>query len=207
MKILFRDTNVRVIRALQVQFAGVDDVSCEARPIFDEPADAIVSPANSFGFMDGGIDALYSDRWPDIQQTVQTEIKRAYQGELLVGQALVASTHETDFPWLVCAPTMRVPSTINDTIAIRLAIRAALRLARGFKFRSVAIPGLGTGCGTVPPELAAAQMRAGYDDVFNAKPFPESWVEAWEDQKPRLIFEQAEAPAPRRDLADGQART
>ena len=31
--------------------------------IFDVACDAVVSPANSFGFMDGGIDALYVDRF------------------------------------------------------------------------------------------------------------------------------------------------
>ncbi|MGL4555809.1 MAG: hypothetical protein ACRC33_31965, partial [Gemmataceae bacterium] len=37
--------------------------------IFDVTCDAVVSPANSFGFMDGGIDRLYTERFgPGVQE-------------------------------------------------------------------------------------------------------------------------------------------
>jgi hypothetical protein len=38
-------------------------VSVYKGSIFDVKCDAVVSPANSFGFMDGGIDLRYSDRF------------------------------------------------------------------------------------------------------------------------------------------------
>ena len=38
--------------------------------IFSRPADALVSPANSFGFMDGGIDLAYSRRFGDRKSVV-----------------------------------------------------------------------------------------------------------------------------------------
>jgi hypothetical protein len=38
----------------------VEGVEVQEGSIFDVHCDALVSPANSFGFMDGGIDALYT---------------------------------------------------------------------------------------------------------------------------------------------------
>ncbi|MCA9068855.1 MAG: Appr-1-p processing protein, partial [Planctomycetaceae bacterium] len=61
--------------------------------IFDIPCDAIVSPANSFGFMDGGIDRLYTERYGlALQERVQSAIQTEHAGELLVGAALIVET-------------------------------------------------------------------------------------------------------------------
>src|SRR5579871_49495 len=63
--------------------------------IFEVEADALVSPANSFGFMDGGIDAAYTDRFgPGLSQRLREIIKTKHHGELLVGQAQIVSTHD-----------------------------------------------------------------------------------------------------------------
>jgi hypothetical protein len=46
------------------RFCGdLDFVKVHHGSIFDSQADAYVSPANSFGFMDGGIDMMYSQRF------------------------------------------------------------------------------------------------------------------------------------------------
>jgi O-acetyl-ADP-ribose deacetylase (regulator of RNase III) len=46
--------------------------------ILDLTCDAVVSPANSFGFMDGGIDALYARHFgPDLQPRLQHLIRNA----------------------------------------------------------------------------------------------------------------------------------
>ena len=53
---------------------------------------AVVSPANSYGFMDGGLDALYTRCFgPQLQQRLQRMIQEQANGELLVGQALLVS--------------------------------------------------------------------------------------------------------------------
>src|SRR4029434_4261958 len=52
------------------------DVSVHRGSILDLPVDAVVSPANSFGFMDGGIDHLYSDRFGwEVQDRLQKLIR------------------------------------------------------------------------------------------------------------------------------------
>ena len=70
----------------------------------------MVSPANSFGFMDGGIDALYLKHFgSQLQGQLQQAIQTRHHGELLVGAAEVIETGSKRIPYLIAAPTMRVP--------------------------------------------------------------------------------------------------
>lgn len=158
----------------------LDFVQFHRGSILDVNCDAVVSPANSFGFMDGGIDALYTKHFgPDVQTHLQTLIKINLQGELLVGTAEVIPTFNKKIPYLIAAPTMRVPMIIKDTINPYLAARAALRVAVNMDFKHVAFPGLGTGVGRVDPDICARHMRAAIDHVLLRKLlFPTSWVDA-----------------------------
>jgi hypothetical protein len=54
-----RDISKEVTAAWKVAFADVPQVHVTCGNILEHPADAIVSPANSFGYMDGGIDAAF----------------------------------------------------------------------------------------------------------------------------------------------------
>ena len=137
--------------------------------IFNQRADAVVSPANSFGCMDGGLDYQLSEffGW-GLQKKVQRIIREKHDGELLVGQAEIVETGRSEFPYLISAPTMRVPMPIKDTVNPYLAMRAIFRAVKEYnasemRVRSVVIPGLGTGVGEVPFEVAARQMRVAYE--------------------------------------------
>jgi len=56
--------------------------------------DAIISPANSFGFMDSGIDLAYSHRFDwQLQQDLQELLRAQHNGESPVGQAVSIPTH------------------------------------------------------------------------------------------------------------------
>ena len=134
--------------------------------------DALVSPANSFGYMDGGIDLVYVERfgWA-LEDRVRAAIREGWGGELPVGCALIVPTEATPLPWLICAPTMRVPMKVVDTVHAYLALRAALRAVEAHNtahpeapIRSILCPGLGTGVGQLPPQAAARQMRAAWDE-------------------------------------------
>ena len=148
--------------------------------ILDVQCDAMVSPANSFGFMDGGVDALYVRRFgSQLPLRVRDQILEHHGGELLVGEADIVETGDNDVPFLICAPTMRVPMVLGETVSPYLAARAVLRLLRHGSFRgapfpgvairdlvgAVAMPGLGTGTGGVPPAICARQVRAAFEDV------------------------------------------
>jgi O-acetyl-ADP-ribose deacetylase (regulator of RNase III) len=162
--------------------------------IFDVACDGVVSPANSFGFMDGGIDRLYTEFFgPVVQERVQACIRGCHHGELLVGQADIVPTGHERIPYLIAAPTMRVPTSLGRSIHPYLAARAVLLLILRGRFscgeragqpvadhvRRVALPGLGTGAGRVAPAVCARQVRAAIEDfLLGQHEFPGSTLQA-----------------------------
>jgi O-acetyl-ADP-ribose deacetylase (regulator of RNase III)/protein-tyrosine phosphatase len=183
---------------------SIENVRVLQGDIFQCDCDAVVSPANSFGFMDGGIDMLYSKTFGwHVQARVQDAIRSRHFGELIVGAADIVETDHTSIPFLIAAPTMRVPAVLPyDTHAPYLAARAALLLIKHGKFtngqhagkpigsvvRSVAFPGLGTGIGRVSADVCARQVAMAIREFGSAEAyqrknvrFPASWMEALAD--------------------------
>jgi O-acetyl-ADP-ribose deacetylase (regulator of RNase III) len=177
-----RDINAGIVKAWEQAFADVPEVKVSRGDVFELKTDAIVSPANSFGFMDGGIDLLYSKYFGwGLQADLQALLSELHYGELPVGQAVVVATGHDSFPYLVSAPTMRVPSDISATVNVYLAFRAALIAVQSHNahtkmpIRTLLAPGLGTGIGGVAPAAAARQMRLAYDAIIrNRKMEPPS---------------------------------
>lgn len=156
--------------------------------ILDTGVDAVVSPANSYGFMDGGIDAIYTKHFGEhVQQRLQDVIKSEHHGELLVGSAAIVPT-DAAIPFVIAAPTMRVPMILDDTVNPYLAARAVFLLINHGRLdgwpiyehvQSVAFPGLGTGVGRVPPEVCAHQMRKAIENfALDNYEFPATWFSA-----------------------------
>jgi O-acetyl-ADP-ribose deacetylase (regulator of RNase III) len=164
MMLHLRDRNPKVIRALEYAFKDMPEVIVEEGEFFrqDDKIHAIVSPANSFGFMDGGIDRVYCDHlgW-QVQTNVQDEIKKLPFGELLIGQAIVTKTGSDLVPWIIASPTMRMPGPTQPH-CVYLAMRAAMYIALGLFDYHVACPGLGTATGRIQPADAAQAMLYGY---------------------------------------------
>ncbi|SDC76630.1 macro domain-containing protein [Actinokineospora iranica] len=157
---------------------GRQDVRVHRGSVLDVPAHAVVSPANSFGWMRGGIDAVYARAFPGAEQRVRSAVLAYHGGELPVGEALIVPTDAVAPAWLITAPTMREPSQIlaHDTVHPYLAAKAVFRLWRdgtlddGTPVRAavhtIAMPGLGTGVGRVPPEVCARQVSVAWDEIF-----------------------------------------
>ncbi|WP_008542051.1 macro domain-containing protein [Bradyrhizobium sp. CCGE-LA001] len=171
--IYLRDINADVVEAWRTAFADAANVEISLGDIFAQQADAILSPANSFGHMDGGIDLLYSRYFGwELQTNLQDVLSEHHYGELPVGQAIVLATGHERFPFLVSAPTMRVPARIDQTVNVYLAFRAALiavlshNASADETIQSLLVPGLGTGVGAMPPLRAARQMRLAYDLIL-----------------------------------------
>jgi O-acetyl-ADP-ribose deacetylase (regulator of RNase III) len=171
-----RDIHKGMVNAWQQAFADAPEVHVSAGDIFEQKADAIVSPANSFGYMDGGIDLLYSRYFGwELETNLQTLLAERHYGELPVGQAVVLATGHKSIPFLVSAPTMRVPMNIGDTVNVYLAFRAALiavlthNASTTTPIGSLLVPGLGTGVGEVAPGRAARQMRLAYGAIIGGQ--------------------------------------
>ena len=61
MKLILSATETSLSDAWEKSCGDLDFVEIQRGSILEVDCDALVSPANSFGFMDGGIDALYMD--------------------------------------------------------------------------------------------------------------------------------------------------
>jgi O-acetyl-ADP-ribose deacetylase (regulator of RNase III) len=137
---------------------------------FQRPADALVSPANSFGIMDGGLDLAIRDQLGfSVESRIQQAILEKHHGELPVGCAEIVATNDPRWRYLVAAPTMRVPEPIPFTINAYLAFRAILVAVENFnkglgkrEIDSLVCCGLGTGIGKVSANKCAMQMRMAY---------------------------------------------
>lgn len=160
------DTSPDVVHELRRYFRGVGDVACSDGDILTVASNAIVSPANSYGLMDGGIDAVYSSFFgPRLQVAVQEAINRRPDGHLPIGASLAVRTGHERIPFVIVAPTMQTPEEVQSANCYR-AMRAILRLMRAEPEigREVFCPGLATGVGRVPPAEAAEQMFRAYND-------------------------------------------
>jgi O-acetyl-ADP-ribose deacetylase (regulator of RNase III) len=158
----------------QKAFDGVYGVTIVEGDILTGTCDALVSPANSFGYMDGGIDLAYLRFFGlELQSKVQQKIKSDFHGELPVGQAMVVPTGHESIPYLVAAPTMRIPDKIGETVNVYLAFRAALLAVQAQNDRNpksistLRFPALGTGVGSMSLARAAHQMRAAHTSVYD----------------------------------------
>jgi O-acetyl-ADP-ribose deacetylase (regulator of RNase III) len=156
-------------RVWRSEFGHIDNVKIIKGDITEVVCDAIVSPSNSFGFMDGGLDYALSERFGwDLQKTLQQEIQNLPEAELLIGKAHVVPTGDGKIPFLIAAPTMRVPMNFNISTSLNayLAMKAILIIATAHsKIKTVAIPGLCTGIGKMPVEIAARQMYMAFSEV------------------------------------------
>lgn len=168
-----------LVRAWQ---SVVDQLSAAVKvhhgSVLDVAAQAVVSPANSYGWMRGGIDALYARAFPEVEQHVRSAILAYHGGELPIGESVIVPTGEPAPAWMISAPTMREPGEKlpEDTVHPYLAARSVFlrwregRLEHGADVRTVvdtiAMPGLGTGVGGVSPQTCARQVAAAWTEVF-----------------------------------------
>jgi len=131
--------------------------------------DAIISPANSFGYMRGGFDQYLLDRFNkdgiDIQSAVQSRINTEFYGELPVGQATIVEACDDKVPYIIVSPTMRVPCDISRTVNVYLAYRAAFITAIENELHTVLTPALGCGIGKVSIESFKKQLATALSEI------------------------------------------
>ena len=168
MKLVLCDRNVRLIaqwmRAFKPYKREVILVHGNILELKAGPRSALVSPANSHGWMDGGIDLAYRDffgAWIE-KSAMEACSSASTENRLEVGEAVIIPTHHKRVPWLILAPTMEVPKPGIPAENAYKALKATLTLARAANLQKVLCPGLGTGTGRVPFDEAADQMARAY---------------------------------------------
>ena len=127
--------------------------------------DAIVNPANSFGYMGGGVAGA-------IKRIGGTEIENEAisKAPIEVGRAVSTTSGNLPCKCVIHAPTMKQPAMRIGVENVKLATKAALTLAAEQNLKTIAIPGMGTGVGGVSYRAAAEVMTAvakEFEDKFD----------------------------------------
>ena len=151
-------------------FSSYPEVEVLTDDYFQQSADAIVSPANSYGIMDGGLDlAIRNELGFQVETDIQKVILNKYHGEMPIGAAEIINTNHNKWSYMIAAPTMRLPENIAFTLNAYNAFRAILIAVNTFNeskpkkpIKSLVCSGLGTGIGSMEPVKCAVQMRVAY---------------------------------------------
>lgn len=177
--------------AFEKAFTDLDDWRVVRGPFQSiKSFDCMVSAANSFGLMDGGVDAAITAFYGiQLQNRVQQHIIDEYLGEQPVGTAFVIGTNNEKHPWLVHAPTMRTPEIISGTDAVYRATWAALVAIHNHNkgngdIKEVVFPAMGAGCGEVPAVNVAEQMALAWRNLHTI-PTTINWLYA--DNRARSV--------------------
>ena len=147
-------------------------------------ADAIVNPANSYGWMGGGsAGAIKKNGGEEIEKEI---IDKA---PLEIGKAVATTAGKLPYKAVIHAPTMESPAEKAMDYNVEMAVRGALLLADDQGFKTIAMPGMGTGIGDFPKDKAAKIMIA---EIKRLNPInlekvilvdlDEELVEAWQKE-------------------------
>jgi len=111
---------------------------------------AVVNPANSFGYMGGGVAGVIKKVGGQV-----IEDEAISQAPVQVGEAILTTAGDLICHKVIHAPTMHNPAEKTDAHKVFCAAKAALELADQEGFKSIAMPGMGTGVGGLDKKEAA----------------------------------------------------
>lgn len=139
------------------------------------PVDCVVSPANSYGLMDGGYDKAITVWYGrKLMRKVQKYIIDNFMGEQTVGTAFITETDSLP-KYLIHSPAMRTPEIINDLRVIYDCMRSTLVEAMKNDIKTIVIPAWGGACGRVKPKFIAEYMWIAYNDLLINKVNEITW--------------------------------
>ena len=115
--------------------------------------EAIVNPANSYGYMGGGVAGAIKH-----VGGIEIEKEAVSKAPIPIGKAIFTGSGNLSCSIIIHAPTMKQPAMKIKKENVEFATRAALRLASEKKIKTIAIPGMGTGVGGVLLDDAAKVM-------------------------------------------------
>ena len=171
VKIVLVDVNPKMVDSWRASFEENPEVTIVQGSMLDQAVDAWVTPTNSRGHMGGGLDAIIKKfLGAQVEQRVQAEIARLYNGRMPVGCAVCVPSGGTVPRFLISTPTMTATrEDVSDTLNVALACAAAFQMVHAQNARapgsitSVALPGLGANNAKVPVEISADLMWTAYN--------------------------------------------
>lgn len=182
INVTFIDLDPEVISSL-ARFGWPELKDCEftvGNILHSGRAGCLVSPANSYGNMDGGVDRDYRERFPGIEDKLLHYIEEHHGGRLRIGSAQLIPTTDIQFPYLLFSPTVEAPGELSSIDNVSRATAAYLTEALKYNFkleqngsqekkiRNLLVPGFGTGFGGLLPEDSAAGVKKGFGYMINS---------------------------------------
>ena len=159
-----------MFKSMFSQYSNVEVVLNDFKNFMEENPniECIVSPANSYGIMNGGYDAAISDYlgW-EFQGKVQKYIKDNFYGQQLVGTSFIIDAPKNKK--LIHTPTMMRPEVIVDDRIVYHAMRSTLICALQNNVKSILIPLFGAGTGRVPINTVCKHMVNAYKQIIKAE--------------------------------------
>lgn len=153
----FDERNVKIINMDVIEFLKKNSA-----------IDCVVSTANSFGIMTGGLDAAYIQYFgSELQDAVQRKIAEEYFGEQPVGSSIAVEIPKHPGLLLIHTPTMRTPQPIIDPRIVYSCTRTALVEAIRCGVKNLILPAFGHLTGRVPADIVSELMCRAYQDVFH----------------------------------------
>lgn len=183
MKIYIIEKDKNKFKYLSIYFSDLENVSLINQDIKkflkENPnIECVVSPANSFGIMDGGFDLALTEYYGNqLQERVQKYIIDNFFGEQPIGTSFIIETNK-DNQYLIHTPTMRIPNKIKDKHVIYQAMRTTLIEAKRNNIKSIIIPMFGGKTVCCHPQEIAKLMRLAYDQI-NSVPDKINWDYAY----------------------------
>jgi O-acetyl-ADP-ribose deacetylase (regulator of RNase III) len=165
-------------------FEGFPETECHQGRFEDVDFDCVVSAANGFGLMDGGVDQCITDLFGvQMMHRVQNRIIQEFAGEQPVGTSIIVRGNEIPEirnKYVAHTPTMRIPSDVSGSDNAYKAMKSALLAVQAHnrmvdlgmahgetRINTLVTPGLATLTGRIPYTKAAGQMALAAYHVMN----------------------------------------
>ena len=164
MKVIIADHNKSTISSINECNPSFEVE--EGNPLaFD--VDAIVSPANTKGIMNGGYDAVLRRFFGvSIEYLVQQYLEKF---KIDVGQAIAVKTGHPKVHWLIVTPTVSVTGeglSGHESVSYICAYNdVKVAHQRGVKY--LGMTGLGSGVGGIDRRVSARQQVKGIEDALS----------------------------------------
>ncbi|MEM3555761.1 MAG: macro domain-containing protein [Candidatus Micrarchaeia archaeon] len=136
----------------QREFKGVS-IKVVKGDLTEVEADSIVNPANSFGYMGGGVALAIKRKGGE-----EIEREAVSKSPIPVGKAVITTAGKLKAKFVIHTPTMVRPAGETSVEKVKEATLAALLCAEENELKSIAFPGMGTGVGGLSYENAAESM-------------------------------------------------
>ena len=163
MKVLIADHNKSTVTSLE-ECDPSFDIELGNPLAFD--IDAVVSPANTKGIMNGGYDAVLRRFFGvTIEYLVQQYLEKF---NIDVGQAIAVKTGHPKVHWLIVTPTVSVTGeglSGHESVSYASAYNA-VKVAHEKNVKYLGMTGLGSGVGGLDRRISAKQQSQGIQDAL-----------------------------------------